>query len=517
MTEEIGRPQTRFDRRKIELPQAVDGYDYVTSTPAPRRGSRWPLGMMSLLALGLTGLLAYGYLAYQAQSETILLLQQQFREQASDEARELVDARTQIASLQAEIASRPGNDVATGDRLDDDRDAASAALALARQRIAALQAELGVPATGRHELSDLTTFESGIDNGQRLDALLLEIRLLTRERDAARDQIDQMLENAIGPRSAVDEPKVDNTALATENDDLRAQVAVLVQELSEQRVLAEQANAELAIALSKTDGSAVVERELQSRIKELEAQAQSFLDKSEQDQAILRAENDNLKSETGELRLELENRLNQAEASNEALAVLQAELAALRIAEDELAQAKAANQSLNQGMTQLQERVSVLATERDEIRTELESLKLAELDKAGLTQRFESELQSAAEQLAGMKIELADMEQERDLAIEASAQIQSDAAAADVSTELDEAQARLADLTAELAAARSRIVALEAIAQANREQDRASTQSAAVAGSVEVDAELQALKERQKILETVLARFTPQPPEPAPR
>jgi len=170
MTEAQPGRAVRFDRRRAMIPVAASGRGGV-----PRHQQERTYGALALALAGLVLLLAaalgYGYLKYAEQQETLATL-------AASPSVGSAGDRATAGAMQA---------------LQSERDQIAAALGLARQRIAALQAELGAPSTGQAGLPEPLDVAPGGAADITLDALKLEVRLLKRERDAARAQIDRLI------------------------------------------------------------------------------------------------------------------------------------------------------------------------------------------------------------------------------------------------------------------------------------------------------------------------------------
>lgn len=166
MAEAHSQRSVRFDRRRAMIPVAETATDF-RSFPSDERSFGALALVLALFVVLLGGALGYGYVLYSDQQEALAILRQ---------------------GVSDRIPAN-GDNVSSGETGQAERDQLAAALGLARQRIAALQAELGAAATGQSELAE--PLESAA--GQDLDTLVLEVRLLRRERDAAREQIDRLV------------------------------------------------------------------------------------------------------------------------------------------------------------------------------------------------------------------------------------------------------------------------------------------------------------------------------------
>lgn len=466
MAEGSERPMVRFDRRKVEIPQAEGEFNFAAAPVAARRPSRWPYALLTLIIAGLGGALGYGYILYETQNRALLELQRGNEPDPSLSADETAASITEQPALVSDIA------------LERERDDAIAALALARQRISALQAELGVPATGRPELGDVSTTRSDTDDAQRMDALTLEVRLLTRERDAARAQIDGMLASM---QNLANETGTD-PALARANARLSETVTQLEADIATQSLLV-------------ADSAEVIDQ-LNARLVELESEAKQTQTGSIDE---LQARQDVIND------LELQLAAAQSESQTLRETVIQSEKATVELqsAALELADMKTLNASLTSDLSNLEARGDELVDDRDAVRAELSELKEAQLDASGLSARFGDELAQKDAELAALTARIDDLQQERDEALARLESLESLPEQADSTANQD----KITELTEALAAAQARITAFEVI-------DRSGTTATS---DSDVNQELQSLRDRQQILETLLARFTPAPPRPAPR
>lgn len=533
MAMEPTRSKTRFERRKIEIPLDQAPSPQMAAGPAPHGGTSPVVWFLLVTVSVLLGVVGFGYSQLQGQAGTLRPSLAQNVDLPSSEPDALAAASAEIAQLKASLAALPANDGDT--RLRDERDAAMSSLANARQRIAALQAELGAPATGQIEIGQQPTFDAETGTSQQLDALLLEIRLLARERDAAREQIDRMLkEEETAEAPAVVDNSAELLELRYELENLREANEKLEAELAERDARLQAREGELtdvekAIEALEADkeASQELEQERQSQLEAAEAELASLqdslsaaeeataasldeqtaqvvglttrldeldrqLEQTRADMEIVEAERDDARLRIAELEEQRRDAQIKSEASNDAMETLGLELQALERVALENTELKDANATLNQALTTAEAQVTDLSEVQKALEAEIETLKLAQRDGSQQAETSRAQLASNDAKFEELQAELAGLQ-----------------------SALDAAEARNSVLVGELADAKSNAQTLAAALEVA--QQRQEGEPAAVSVDSDLEAQLTEFRDRQAFLERVLRRYTPQPPPPAPR
>ncbi len=366
-------------------------------------------------------------------------------------------------------------------------------LAASRARIAAMESELGaggtaetlVDATGQ-PLASLESVTPG-----DLAQLGMELRLVERERDGAREQLDRALERLAALEASVGadpvataddagaagaaadatadrlaELELAQSALQSENAQLTARLERRIAEQSEVRAAAEAGRRELVTQIASAEtriaDEAARNGELEARLVAL----QQELDSAVAERATVIAERD-AATENATAAAEARDALGrERDQLVEAQAILTAERDTLATLRDTLA---AEREALMMGR-------DTLAAERDDLRARLVEAETANTDVAAL----HAELAAVLEASRAAEAELLDRDAER----------------AALETSLAAEQERVASLTAELSAQRLSETADDSVA----EDDVADGEAAAAAAAA-----LSVLEERNRQLEAAVA------------
>jgi chromosome segregation ATPase len=530
--------------------------------------------LSATLCLVLLGVGVYGYQLYTARGERLAALEAgtgaPAAPAASDATAGTVVERMrsdeqQIETLRADLAAAEAASRLARERAEREQEAlrlklehaerlrldAEAAVDAANSRIGALETELGaggsvdalIDANGQ-PLAEIEAVSPG-----DLATLGMELRLVQRERDGARLQLDRALERITALEAAssgesieavVDGPAAAQqvTELESANEALRARVEALETSLAE----GERQRASLEAA------AATARAELQARAggegEDGEATGEARLAEVEQSLATMAAERDALAREQAALAAEaralaeerdgMAERLAASEADRERLAdrvaaleaiatARAAELDALTLerdaavaAADEAASRLAAKDgelaSLTEELTGERGVAGAAAARIAALEGEIEALEAAAAaDRNALTASLEAERAAAADlndRLAELAAALAtaDAEAERATTLAAEATILAERAAEgdrSVAAERDAALARAAAAEALTARLREESATLE---RATR--DALDSQSAAHAAAIaELEAERDELRRQVDALETERVRL----------
>ena len=390
------------------------------------RGAQISLGVLLavllVLCFGMAGLLGYGYVRHQQQQADIAGLTER------------------LAAAEAARANATPDET-----LLAERELAENALAEALSRIALLEAELG--------RGDATDIDDGVgfapdperDPAEQVESMALEIRLLQRERNAARRQIDQLMQANASLQDEVaalseqtHTPKADGgTDPAREEELVRLEdeLAAARAELERRQAEIDRAAKEHAAALAAlgTERDAL-ERDLaaaRARAAELEAG--------------LSAANEALTSSNDEvLRLDRLVAEARAQARN-----LEAERTALR---EDKARIEAARDEAQAGLASAREKIAALADELVTARNEAARVAPLEEELAALR----TQLAAASDEAAALRTA-----REQDRATMADLEAAASAAAEDAARQLAELSVKVERLTEERDQLAARLVELE--------------------------------------------------------
>jgi chromosome segregation ATPase len=455
----------------------------------------WGLALSLMLVLVLAGLWLYGYQLYRVQTDRLAALEagnglksseSAPAEAAAPAAGEALSSDTVAARLQANdqrvgtLRRELDASVAAAERALREQEAlrlklanaetmrseVEAALEASRSRIAALEAELGAGASVDTLVDETGQLLAEVETvtPRDLATLGMELRLVERERDGARQQLDRALERITaletrpgGPATA---PNTGQADTSTANPALAARLAEL--EADNQELAAARAALETTLAGVEAERSALAaaaataRADLQARLDAVAGQQDLSADLARELEVALT---------TAEGRIgELEASLADAAASRE---TLEAERAAARV-EDLEAELASLTDELAAERQATYETAAVLTALKDEHRALSQTL---EADRETFSTSLEAEREAALALAGERDALLVERDQLRDAVATAENEAEAATAAAVEATRLAEQAAEgYRAVLAQRDAARNDAAELELQAARMREQ-----------------------------------------------